>query len=92
MEYEEPKRYPDDAKPYKGVPLKQINVYDKYKRGVRLNPQERYEFSAVCKLGADQLVDCYGALEYRDTYYTVFDFLARCSECPYVKEQDASAV
>lgn len=71
-------RYPQDARPYAGRPLETINVYDKYKRGVRLSPHERYEFSAVCKLGADQIIDCYGPLCYKDTRKSVFDFLARC--------------
>lgn len=86
-EYIKEERYPQDARPSAGRPLETINVYDKYKRGVRLSPHERYEFSAVCKLGADQIIDCYGPLCYKDTHKSVFDFLARCSECPYVRSR-----
>ena len=78
---------PDDAKPYSGTPLPTLNVLDKYKRGKRLNFQERSDFASVCKLGADQIIDCYAPSYHQEQYDDVFYFLSRCSECPYVQSK-----
>lgn len=76
--------FPVGAKPLDGEHLMRICPGSKHKCGKHLNFEERSEFCWVCQLGADQLIDCYGAITPPDTCYNVYDFAHMCSKCPYV--------
>ena len=60
-----------------------IDVVDKKKRGVGLNPRELSDFYGICKFGANQLVDCYGEKLYGDKYLNAYDFAFMCRNCPH---------
>lgn len=74
---------PIGAAPYSGVPLPHICPSDKAERGVLMNFKEASEFSGVCEFGSNQLIKCYGDISGDNVWYNLFDFLARCSGCPY---------
>lgn len=68
------------AQPNPTYRLETINPYYKKRRGVGLNPRENSQFSGVCTLGCDQLIECYKTLD-RDC--TKNDFWTLCNCCSY---------
>ena len=80
--------FPAGATPNAGsLPVK-IDPYDKYSRGVGLNPREEYELRGICKCGAQQLVTCYASVSLQGSTYNRLDFQYGCSECPYYAGED----
>jgi hypothetical protein len=57
-----------------------VNPADKAKRRVGLNPKESSAFSGICRVGAEQFLDCY-----RDSNFPFSpNYLAEsCEMCPY---------
>lgn len=71
---------PVDALPYAGNCMRRLNPYDKKRRRKQLNFQEKDSFSAICKLGSNQLIDCYARY---DEMFNLLDFSLMCKECKY---------
>lgn len=71
---------PKDANPNGRKRPITINPCDKFERGVGLSGRESSDFSGVCEYGENQLVPCY---RFHDDYYTIYDFLHLCSQCPH---------
>lgn len=74
---------PTNARPCCGRKLMSINPVDKKKKRVGMSSVERSAFGYVCRLGSDQIIECYGNKDYCDREYSPYDFMAMCSECQY---------
>lgn len=74
-------KLPSGANP-QNVPCS-INPYDKHKRHKGLNYKEYSEFSGICTLSNDQIIECYSIV---DKEIIPEEFKIRCSNCPYARE------
>lgn len=75
---------PSGAEPGGESSITTINPHDKYKRGKGLNYKEYSDFSGICSLCNDQIIQCYHWLD-KDMIWE--EFMLRCRECPYAKNQ-----
>lgn len=57
-----------------------VNPADKAKRRVRLNPKESSAFTGICRVGADQFLDCYRESNFP---FSPNYLLESCRGCPY---------
>ena len=75
-------KLPSGAKPNCNPHICTINPYDKAKRQKGLNYKEYSDFSGICALSNEQIIQCYSWL---DKDMIKEEFVLRCFECPYAK-------
>ena len=76
----------ETASPGCGRVLPTIYPGDKHERGVRLNFAEESNFSGICSLGANQLIECYG-YHASSVGFNRFDFISLCEKCRYATKE-----